>query len=208
MLRMAIHSPLLTIKTTNHFGTSWISIISRISTQVCAWSRKLVLLLRYSPGNGNDKTHTHTRDQMNLLSFASRIAENAQLVAPDAALVVDVGGGFGHELEMMRKECPDIPAERMVLQDRPNVIEEITRLDPPESRGVRKMAHDFFAEQPVKGNCLINQRGVPSATSVNISFLQVPWFISSRGLCMTGPISIAGRFWDAFETLWLRSLAS
>lgn len=163
MLRMAIHSPLLTIKTTSHFGTSWISISSRISTQACAWSRKLVLLLRYSPGNGNDKTHTHTntRDQMNLLSFASRIAENAQLVAPDAALVVDVGGGFGHELEMMRKECPDIPAERMVLQDRPNVIEEITRLDPPESRGVRKMAHDFFAEQPVKGNCLINQRGVP-----------------------------------------------
>ncbi|KAH7006747.1 S-adenosyl-L-methionine-dependent methyltransferase [Macrophomina phaseolina] len=84
--------------------------------------------------------------------FPSRwIAENAHLVAPDAALVVDVGGGRGQDLYRMRKECPDIPAERMVLQERAPVIEEVERLNPPEAEGVKKMAHDFFTEQPVKG---------------------------------------------------------
>ncbi|KAH7062704.1 S-adenosyl-L-methionine-dependent methyltransferase [Macrophomina phaseolina] len=79
------------------------------------------------------------------------IAENAHLVDGNTPLVVDVGGGRGHDLCMMRKECPAIPAERMVLQDRQPVIEEVLQLNSPEVQGMKKMSHDFFAEQPVKG---------------------------------------------------------
>lgn len=66
-------------------------------------------------------------------------------------MVVDVGGSQGEALQQMREECPDIPAERMVLQDRPPVIEQVQQLDPPGLRGAKKMAHDFFSPQPVKG---------------------------------------------------------
>ncbi|GME29108.1 O-methyltransferase family 2 [Neofusicoccum parvum] len=79
------------------------------------------------------------------------IAENAHLVADDAPLVVDVGGGQGQSLRQILKECPAIGAERMVLQDRPPVIEDAKNRDVPELRAVRKMPHDFFEEQPVKG---------------------------------------------------------
>lgn len=79
------------------------------------------------------------------------IAENAHAVADDAPLIVDVGGGRGHALRRIRAECPDIPRERMVLEDRPPVIEEVVRLGLAELQGVKKIAHDFFKEQPVKG---------------------------------------------------------
>lgn len=49
------------------------------------------------------------------------------------------------------QECPDIPAERLVLQDLPSVIEDAKVGDFPELQGVQKMPHNFFEEQPVKG---------------------------------------------------------
>lgn len=74
------------------------------------------------------------------------------IVSPDdTALVVDVGGGQAQALRQIMQECPDIPAERLVLQDLPSVIEDAKVGGFPELQGVQKMPHNFFEEQPVKG---------------------------------------------------------
>ncbi|KAF4303886.1 O-methyltransferase family 2 [Botryosphaeria dothidea] len=79
------------------------------------------------------------------------ITENVHRVPDDTALVVDVGGGQEQALRQIMQECPDIPAERLVLQDLPSVIEDAKVGDFPELQGVQKMPHNFFEEQPVKG---------------------------------------------------------
>ncbi|KAK0642339.1 O-methyltransferase gsfC [Lasiodiplodia hormozganensis] len=81
------------------------------------------------------------------------ISERAGDVAPDAALVVDVGGGRGQAIERMREECPEITAERCVLQDTAEVIADVGVEREGEGllEGVRRMVVDYFEEQPVKG---------------------------------------------------------
>ena len=66
-------------------------------------------------------------------------------------LLVDVGSGRGQALKRIMDSCPKIPASRLVMQDRPDVIKEIESDDDPALADVRKMAHDFFEAQPVKG---------------------------------------------------------
>ncbi|KAK7542626.1 O-methyltransferase [Phyllosticta citribraziliensis] len=88
------------------------------------------------------------------------ILENAHHVDADAPLVVDVGGGRGQALMRIREECPDIPAHRMVLQDRAEVIEDAKQKDAPELRGVKMVAHSFFDPQPSKGALIYYVRRV------------------------------------------------
>jgi len=81
----------------------------------------------------------------------------------DTALLVDVGGSFGHDLEEFRcvailtwshwstnktsrSKYPNAPG-RLVLQDLPDVIDSIQNLHPK----IERMKHDFLTEQPVKG---------------------------------------------------------
>jgi hypothetical protein len=66
-------------------------------------------------------------------------------------LIVDVGGSHGDTLKDIMKHNPTIPQERVVLQDRPEVIEEAIALDVPELRNITRIPHDFNDEQPVKG---------------------------------------------------------
>lgn len=61
-------------------------------------------------------------------------------------LVVDVGGGKGHDLERFLERFPQTKG-RLVLQDLPRTIGSIQELSP----GIYFMAHDFFTPQPVKG---------------------------------------------------------
>lgn len=61
-------------------------------------------------------------------------------------LMVDSGGGRGHDLAAFKKAYPDA-AGRLVLQDLPQVINDIKELDPK----IEKTKHDFFKPQPVKG---------------------------------------------------------
>ncbi|KAK7735620.1 hypothetical protein SLS53_007360 [Cytospora paraplurivora] len=60
-------------------------------------------------------------------------------------LVVDVGGGAGYTSRKIRELCAGIKGS-VVLQDRGEVVADAEEVD-----GVVRMAHDFFAEQPVKG---------------------------------------------------------
>ena len=57
-------------------------------------------------------------------------------------------------------ENPNIPPERCVLQDRPDVIEHIKAMDEPALRKTEKQAIDFFVEQPVRGLLSLQARAL------------------------------------------------
>jgi len=75
------------------------------------------------------------------------------LISDDAVLIVDVGGGRGHDLEAFKGVFPR-QRGRVIVQDLPNTINEIDYLAP----GVESMRFDFFTPQPIKG--LITSRGI------------------------------------------------
>ncbi|TQN63880.1 Methyltransferase fsa4, partial [Colletotrichum shisoi] len=65
-------------------------------------------------------------------------------------IFVDVGGGKGHATKAILEENPFLPAERVILQDRDEVIEQVAALKDPGLEHVKLQVHDFHAEQPVK----------------------------------------------------------
>jgi len=64
----------------------------------------------------------------------------------ESALLVDIGGGRGHDIEAFKKKFPDSPG-RLMLQDLPAVIEDIKSLDP----SIERVKHDFFTPQKIEG---------------------------------------------------------
>lgn len=64
----------------------------------------------------------------------------------DKVLIVDVGGGIGHDLQAFKSKHPKAHG-KLVLQDLPDVVANVAGLD----SSIEVMAHDFFTEQPVKG---------------------------------------------------------
>ena len=79
------------------------------------------------------------------------IMEHSSSVNEGSQLIVDVGGGRGQALKQILAEFPSIPASRLVLQDRPEVIEIAKAEEAPELRDIKMMSHDFFQPQPVRG---------------------------------------------------------
>ncbi|KAK1966839.1 O-methyltransferase [Colletotrichum sublineola] len=69
-------------------------------------------------------------------------------------IFVDVGGGKGHAIKAILKENSFLPAERVILQDRKDVIEQVAALKDPGLERIKLQAHDFHTEQPTK-NALI-----------------------------------------------------
>lgn len=61
-------------------------------------------------------------------------------------LLVDVGGGRGHDLERFHERFPEAGGQ-LILQDRPNVVSNTSLQEP-----LKAMAHDFFSPQPIKGS--------------------------------------------------------
>jgi O-methyltransferase domain len=84
----------------------------------------------------------------------SWIGEKAKSGDQSRTLIVDVGSGKGQALKRIMESCSDIPASRLVMQDRPIVIEEAENSKDAMLMDVKKMPHDFFKEQPVKGKGL------------------------------------------------------
>ncbi|KAJ5710455.1 O-methyltransferase [Penicillium malachiteum] len=64
----------------------------------------------------------------------------------DAVLLVDVGGGKGHDLILFQTRYGDLPG-RQILQDLPSVVEQAGQL--PE--GLEATGHDFFKPNPIQG---------------------------------------------------------
>ncbi|KAJ4244757.1 hypothetical protein NW762_014333 [Fusarium torreyae] len=66
---------------------------------------------------------------------------------PSNTLLVDVGGGKGHDLASFRSIFPE--SGSLVLQELAQVLERIGSDDLHPS--IKRMQHDFFTEQPIKG---------------------------------------------------------
>lgn len=76
-------------------------------------------------------------------------------LSPDRPLLVDVGGGRGHDLEGFRQRFP-VAAGKLVLEDLSSVIEDIQTLD----SSIQRIKHSFFDPQPVQGrwrSCSVHQ---------------------------------------------------
>lgn len=67
-------------------------------------------------------------------------------VHESSPLLVDVGGGKGHDVLDFQAKFPQKPG-RLVLQDLSSVTKNLGDLDP----AIERMTYDFFAWQPVKG---------------------------------------------------------
>lgn len=64
-------------------------------------------------------------------------------------VLVDVGGGFGHQSAALLGAFPHLSG-KIVLQDLPQTLDHL----PPGvvvPEGIEKLPHDFFTEQPIKG---------------------------------------------------------
>jgi hypothetical protein len=76
-----------------------------------------------------------------------RLVEGFDSSNSEAALLVDIGGSIGHDLDEFHNKFPEAPG-RLVLQDLPRVIGQITELNPK----IERQSYDFHEEQPVKGD--------------------------------------------------------
>ncbi|EFR03753.1 O-methyltransferase [Nannizzia gypsea CBS 118893] len=78
----------------------------------------------------------------------SRLTDDVSIGENDVILI-DIGGGQGHDISRFRRDWPDIPG-RLILQDLPGVIAQAKTkalLHP----SIETMEHDFFTKQPIKG---------------------------------------------------------
>ncbi|KAK2758360.1 hypothetical protein FQN54_004209 [Arachnomyces sp. PD_36] len=71
--------------------------------------------------------------------------------AADKPLLVDIGGGRGHDLLEFQRRFPDAPG-KLVLEELPSVIDEVRGARDLDTAKIDTVPHDFFAEQqPVSG---------------------------------------------------------
>jgi hypothetical protein len=66
---------------------------------------------------------------------------------PEAVMMVDIGGGQGHQAIAMKKKFPGLPG-RYIVQD----LAYGLPLEENRTDEVEFMVHDFLTEQPIKGN--------------------------------------------------------
>lgn len=105
-----------------------------------------------------DWLQSHPKDQkaFNTLMSISRMnrgdewyeyypVEEKLRAAGSEPLLVDVGGGLGHDLIAFKQKFPHLRG-KLIVQDLPVVIDDVKDLSP----GIEAMKHDFFKPQPVK----------------------------------------------------------
>jgi len=68
-------------------------------------------------------------------------------VSPDQVLLVDIGGGVGHDITAFKKRFPDLPGQ-LIVQDLPQVIDTIKG---PLPEGITAIGHNMFEQQPITG---------------------------------------------------------
>jgi hypothetical protein len=75
------------------------------------------------------------------------VAEKLRVQQQDQVLLVDVGGGKGHDLIKFHEKHPDL-AGKLIVQDLPAVIDDIS--DPLPAR-IEAQKYDFFTPQTIRG---------------------------------------------------------
>lgn len=82
---------------------------------------------------------------------APTTAINGLPASEGPTLIVDIGGGVGHELLEFRRRFPQSTYPgRAILQDLPDTLLQLD-MAALEAAGIEFMAHDFFTPQPVVG---------------------------------------------------------
>ncbi|KAL8645820.1 MAG: hypothetical protein Q9226_007126 [Calogaya cf. arnoldii] len=98
--------------------------------------------------------------------FDERIADGFRKDDPDAVMLVDIGGGIGHEIRAIKDHYPSLHG-RFILQDTPKTLEQALTVPSMEA-----MEYDFFTKQPVIGARTYYLRNVlhdwPYAQSISI----------------------------------------
>jgi hypothetical protein len=79
-------------------------------------------------------------------------------LSPDQPLLVDIGGGIGHDLILFRDRFPDAPGQ-LILEDLPSVLDGVhEEQDLDDAAGIQTQLYDFFAqEQPVQSEFLLSK---------------------------------------------------
>ncbi|CBX98963.1 similar to o-methyltransferase [Plenodomus lingam JN3] len=79
-------------------------------------------------------------------------------LADSRVMLVDVGGGSGHQCEAIRKAFPHLKG-RILVEDLPFMV---NRIDKEHARtvGFEVVAHDFFKPQPIRGAKVYYMRNV------------------------------------------------
>lgn len=89
---------------------------------------------------------------------------------PDDVLMVDVGGGAGHQCVALRKAHPDLKG-RVILQDLPGTIAMVDQ-NALSNLGIEAQGHDFMTPQPVKGAKVYYMRNIlhdwPNASCLTV----------------------------------------
>ncbi|KAF1921223.1 S-adenosyl-L-methionine-dependent methyltransferase [Ampelomyces quisqualis] len=72
------------------------------------------------------------------------IEQRFNACSPSDLLVVDIGGGLGQEIIGLKQAHPQLKG-RLILEDRPNVVDAAKEKLPP---GIEIVGHDFFQPHP------------------------------------------------------------
>lgn len=129
----------------------------------------------------------------------------------ETAMLVDVGGSIGHDLEELYLKHPSLPG-KLILQDLPIVIGQIQTLDPR----IEPMPYDFYQDQPIKGARAYYMHSVlhdwPDATCriilANITAAMTPGY--SKLLINENVVPDRGAQWEAtaLDVMMLTLLSS
>lgn len=92
-----------------------------------------------------DVLKTHQFDSLDSIDFNRWMSDD---ISDDEVAFVDIGGGKGNQCVAVRKQRGPRPG-RVIDQDRSEVVQSAQAS--LEEEKVEVMAHDFFAEQPIKG---------------------------------------------------------
>jgi demethylsterigmatocystin 6-O-methyltransferase len=84
---------------------------------------------------------------LKVMAHEDLLGNSSQSQDHEKAFFVDVGGGMGHQCRGLKAWLPAESKERIILQDLPPVVSRAGEID-----GVEVMPHNFWNEQPVKGN--------------------------------------------------------
>ena len=111
---------------------------------------------------------------------------------PESVLLVDIGGGEGHDIEAFHKSFASVHG-KLILQDLPPVVDNIKSLD----AAVVRQKYNFFTEQPVKGargyyvrnifhdwpdnECIVIMKNIAAAMKPNYSKLLIfEWILPAK----------------------------
>ncbi|KXH63364.1 O-methyltransferase [Colletotrichum salicis] len=78
------------------------------------------------------------------------IKEKIRNMDDQRAVLVDVGAGNGHVTKAILEENSFIPMERVVLEDREDVLNAVAAMNDQGLKGVKLQTHDFHTKQPIK----------------------------------------------------------